>query len=70
MAEAKLSSAIQPRAGEGVTQVTLRLPEVLRDKLKLTAGSVGQSMNTFVVLALEEKVQMKSPSEKAEKNAK
>ncbi|NNX22126.1 Arc family DNA-binding protein [Roseobacter sp. HKCCD8626] len=53
-----------------MTQVTLRLPEVLRDKLKLTAGSVGQSMNTFVVLALEEKVQMKSPSEKAEKNAK
>ncbi|WP_020041322.1 toxin-antitoxin system HicB family antitoxin [Salipiger mucosus] len=50
-------NAIQPRGGEGVAQVSVRLPVGLHAAVKAEAQARGQSVNTLIVMNLRKEVE-------------
>lgn len=51
-----METIIGAQSGQGVAQISLRLPFSLREELKKEAKALGRSLNTHIVMQLSEKL--------------
>lgn len=53
---------IQSTNSEDTVQTAIRLPRALRDAIKVRANSLGRSINTHVVMTMQEDVNAQAPN--------
>lgn len=53
-----MNKLIQPTRGDFIAQISLRVPEDVREWLKNYAGLKGQSVNTAINAIVREKMEM------------
>lgn len=56
---------IQRRAGGDTVGTTIRLPRQLRDEIKIQAIKAGRSLNTHVVMILNQAAEVRSNADDA-----